>query len=144
MPLDYYQHSNKGHVRIETRRCWIIEDELAFEHIRHYQGWRNLRTIMLHRERHLGDKVQLETAYFISSLPADAKRITQAIRAHWSVENSFHWTLDVTLEEDRARMRTGDSAENFAVLRHVALNLLKRFKAALDDHFLFELLQGQL
>jgi predicted transposase YbfD/YdcC len=101
------------------------------------------------------DKVQLETAYFISSLPANAKRIAQAIRTHWSVENSFHWTLDVTFDEDHARMRTGDSAENFAILRHVALNLLKRhpaklsikrkrFKAALDDHFLFELLQGQL
>jgi predicted transposase YbfD/YdcC len=153
MPVDYYQHSNKGHGRIETRRCWVIEDELAFEHIRHYQGWRNLRSIiMLQRERRLGDKVQIETAYFISSLPPDAKRIAQAIRAHWSIENSFHWTLDVTFDEDRARMRTGHSAENFAVLRHVALNLLKRhpaklslkrkrFKAALDDHFLFELLQ---
>jgi predicted transposase YbfD/YdcC len=156
MPVDYYQHSNKGHGRIETRRCWVIEDELAFEHIRHYDGWKNLRSIiMLQRERRLGDKVQLETAYFISSLPANAKRIAQAIRTHWSVENSFHWTLDVTFDEDHARMRTGDSAENFAILRHVALNLLKRhpaklsikrkrFKAALDDHFLFELLQGQL
>jgi predicted transposase YbfD/YdcC len=156
MPVDYHQHSNKGHGRIETRRCWVIEDELAFEHIRHYQGWRNLRSIiMLQRQRRLSDKVQLETAYFISSLPADAKRIAHAIRAHWSIENSFHWTLDVTFDEDRARMRTGDSAENFAVLRHVALNLLKRhpaklslkrkrFKAALDDQFLFELLQGQL
>ena len=156
MPVDYYQHSNKGHGRIENRRCWAIEDELAFEHIRHYQGWRDLRSIiMLQRQRRLGNKVQLETAYFISSLPADAKRIALAIRAHWSVENSFHWILDVTFDEDRARMRTGDSAENFAILRHVALNLLKhhpaklslkrkRFKAALDDHFLFELLQGQL
>ena len=70
---------------------------------------------------------------------------------HWAVENNLHWTLDVTFDEDRARMRTGDSAENFAVLRHIALNLIKqhpanlsvkrkRFKAALDDRFLLELL----
>jgi predicted transposase YbfD/YdcC len=134
----------------------FIEDELAFEHIRHYQGWRNLRSIiMIRREHRLGDKLQRETPYFISSLQADTKHIAQTIRAHWSIENSFHWTRDVTFAEDSAHMRTGESAENFAILRHVALNLLKhhpaklslkrkRFKAALDDHFLFELLQRQL
>ena len=73
------------------------------------------------------------------------------MRSHWSVENTFHWTLDVTFREDDARLRSGDSAENFAILRHISLNLLKhhpaklsvkrkRFKAALDDSFLFELL----
>ncbi len=155
MPVDFYQQSNKGHGRIETRRCWVIEDEQAFEHIRHYGGWAGLRSIIrLQRERRIGDEVQKETVYFISSLPADAQRIAQAIRAHWSIENTFHWTLDMTFSEDRARMRTGDSAENFAVLRRIALNLIKRhptklsvkrkrFKAALDDRFLFELLLNQ-
>ena len=53
MPVDYYQHSNKGHGRIETRRCWVIEDELAFEHIRH-DGWAGLRSIVrLQRERRI-------------------------------------------------------------------------------------------
>lgn len=152
IPVETYQHSHKGHGRIETRRCWVIEDVQAFEHIRHYDGWLGLRSIIkLQRERRIGNVCQQQTAYYISSLPADAKRIAQAIRAHWAVENSFHWTLDVTFDEDRARMRTGDSAENFAVLRHIALNLIKhhpakmsvkrkRFKAALDDHFLLELL----
>ena len=152
MPVDYYQHSNKGHGRIETRRCWVIEDELAFEHIRHHDGWAGLRSIVrLQRERRIGDALQQQTAYYLSSLPADAKHIAQAIRSHWAVENNLHWTLDVTFDEDRARMRTGDSAENFAVLRHIALNLIKqhpanlsvkrkRFKAALDDRFLLELL----
>lgn len=152
MPVDYYQQSNKGHGRIETRRCWVIEDELAFEHIRHHDGWAGLRSIVrLQRERRIGDDLQQQAAYYLSSLPADAKRIAQAIRSHWAVENSLHWTLDVTFDEDRARMRIGDSAENFAILRHIALNLIKqhpaklsvkrkRFKAALDDRFLFELL----
>lgn len=155
MPVDTYQQSNKGHGRIETRRCWVIEDEQAFEHIRHHDGWAGLRSIIkLQRERRIGDAHQQQTAYYISSSPAHAKRIAQVIRAHWAIENSFHWTLDVTFNEDHARMRTGDSAENFAVLRHIALNLIKqhpaklsvkrkRFKAALDDHFLFELLLNQ-
>jgi predicted transposase YbfD/YdcC len=155
MKMDFYQQSNKGHGRIETRRCWVIEDTQAFEHIRHHAGWSGLRSIiMLERQRRIGDELQQERAYFISSLGAEAKRISQAIRSHWSIENSFHWTLDMTFNEDRARLRTGDSAENFAVLRHIALNLIKhhpaklsvkrkRFKAALDDRFLFALLQSQ-
>ena len=75
---------------------------------------------MVERERHLGNQLQLETAYFISSLPPDAKLLLHAVRAHWSIENTFQWTLDVTFREDDARLRTGDSAENFAVLRHIA------------------------
>jgi len=153
---DVYQHSTKGHGRIETRRCKVIEDDQAFEHIRHHEGWAGLRSIvMLQRERRIDGQLQQETAYYISSLPADAKQISHAIRAHWSIENSFHWVLDMTFNEDRSRLRTGESAENFAVLRHVALNLLKRhpgklslkrkrFKAALDDRFLLELLQGHI
>jgi predicted transposase YbfD/YdcC len=89
--------------------------------------------------------------HHISSLPADAKLIAQAVRAHWSIENTVHWTLDVTFREDDARLRSGDSAENFAILRRIGLNLLKqhpaklsvkrkRFKAALDDSFLLDLL----
>jgi predicted transposase YbfD/YdcC len=87
----------------------------------------------------------------LSSLPADAQRILEATRAHWSVENTVHWTLDVTFAEDASRVRLDDAPENFAVLRHVAFNLLKRhpaksslkrkrLRAALDDSFLVELL----
>jgi predicted transposase YbfD/YdcC len=74
-----------------------------------------------------------------------------ATRAHWSVESTFHWILDVTFAEDAARVRLDNALENFAILRHVAFNLLKqhpykaslqrkRFRAALDDEFLFQLL----
>jgi predicted transposase YbfD/YdcC len=87
----------------------------------------------------------------VSSLPAVAQRILNATRAHWSVENTFHWTMDVIFGEDASRARLDEAPENFAVIRHIALNLLKRhpaklslkrkrFRAALDDAFLLELL----
>ncbi len=146
------QTVNKGHGRLEIRRCYALADPRAFEVIRHHAGWAGLQSIvMVERERHIQGQIQSETAYFISSLPADAKLLLHATRAHWAVENTFHWTLDVTFREDDARLRTGDSAENFAVLRHIAFNLLrrhpanlslkrKRYKAALNDSFLFELI----
>jgi len=152
MDYSFWQTPNKGHGRVEVRRCWALSDPRAFEVIRHHDGWAGLRSIvMLERQRILPEGMQTETAYFISSLPADANLLLHAVRSHWRVENTFHWTLDVTFREDDARLRSGDSAENFAVLRHISLNLLKhhpaqlsvkrkRFKAALDDSFLLELL----
>jgi predicted transposase YbfD/YdcC len=152
MPYSFWQTPSKGHGRVEIRRCWALSDPRAFEVIRHHDGWTGLRSIvMVERTRILPEGTQKETAYFISSLPPDAKLILHAVRTHWSVENTFHWTLDVTFREDDARLRSGDSPENFAVLRHISLNLLKhhpaklsvkrkRFKAALDDSFLLELL----
>jgi len=117
---------------------------LAFENIRHYEGWADLQTIVrIRRERRLGDKVETETTYYLSSLPNQAERILAATRAHWSIENSFHWLLDITFREDDSRIRIGNSPQNMAVVRHLALNILKthkskgsirnkRYRAALD------------
>jgi predicted transposase YbfD/YdcC len=149
---DFHQTVNKGHGRLEIRRCWAIHDPLALESMGHYDGWVGLRTVvMVERERHFADAVQTETVYYLSSLSPDAKRILAATRAHWSVENTFHWTMDVGFGEDASRVRLDEAPENLAVIRHVALNLLKRhpaklslkrkrFRAALDDTFLLELL----
>jgi predicted transposase YbfD/YdcC len=149
---DFHQTVNKGHGRLEIRRCWAIHDPLALESLGHYEGWTGLRTvIMVERERHLADTVQTDTAYYLSSLPADARRILAATRTHWAVENTFHWTMDVVFGEDAARVRLDEAPENFAVIRHIALNLLKphpaklsikrkRFRAALDEDFLLQLL----
>lgn len=106
---------------------------------------------MVGRERHFAATVQTETVYYLSSLSPDAKRILAATRAHWSVENTFHWTMDVSFGEDASRVRLDEAPDNLAVIRHVALNLLKRhpaklslkrkrFRAALDHIFLLELL----
>jgi len=151
----YAETVNKGHGRIEIRRCWTISDPRAFDYIRHYEGWADLQTIVrVQRERHLKDKTEIETAYYISSLPAEAEPLLMATRFHWAVENSLHWVLDVIFREDDARIRVGHAAHNMTILRQIALNIIKkdtskgsirtkRFKAGLDITFLEKLL-GQL
>jgi predicted transposase YbfD/YdcC len=154
MPHTFAQTLNKNHGRIEIRQCWALSDPHAFEVIRHHDGWAGLQSIiMVKRQRRLLDNTPapVETVYFLSSLPADAQLLLHAIRAHWAIENNFHWTLDVVFHEDDARLRVLNGPENFAILRHFALNLLKRhpaqlslrrkpYKAALDDTFLSQLL----
>jgi predicted transposase YbfD/YdcC len=152
MAHSYSKTVNKGHGRIEVRRCWALSDPLAFEYIRNYQGWADLHTIVrVHRERRLKGQTQTETAYYISSLPADAELLLMATRYHWAVENSLHWVLDVIFREDEARIRIGHAAQNMAILHQFALNILKkdaskgslrtkRYKAALDISFLEQLL----
>jgi predicted transposase YbfD/YdcC len=139
---------DQGHGRIEIRQCWTV----AFEYIRHYDGWADVQTLVrVLRERHFPDHVEREVAYYISSLPPHAQPILDATRWHWGVEDSLHWVLDVTFREDESRLRKGHSPENFAVLRHIALNILrqdaskgslrqKRYRAALDETFLLKLL----
>jgi predicted transposase YbfD/YdcC len=152
MRMDFHQTVHKTSGRIEIRRCWAVSDPLAFEHIRHYDGWADLNSIIrIQRERRIGEQFTHETAYYISSLPSDAARLLQATQHHWAIENSFHWVLDVTFSEDRSRIRNEESAENMAVLRSIALNLLKRdpsksslrqkrFRAAMDNDFLLHLI----
>ena len=152
MQHSYAETVNKGHGRIEIRRCWAISDPLAFEYIRNYEGWTDLQTIVrVQRERRLPDKTEINTAYYISSLPAEADSLLDATRFHWAVENSLHWVLDVIFREDDARVRVGHAAHNMAILRQLALNIIKkdqskgsirtkRFKAGLDVTFLENLL----
>jgi len=152
MTSTYAKTVNKGHGRIEIRECWAISDPLAFDYIRNYQGWADLKTIIrVRRERRFKGKVESQTAYYISSLPPDAERLLMATRYHWAVENSLHWVLDVIFREDDSRVRMGDAAQNMAILRQFALNILKkdpskgsirtkRFKAGWDTTFLEKIL----
>jgi len=104
------------------------------------------------RERRLPGKTEIDTAYYISSLPAEAEPLLAATRFHWAVENSLHWVLDVIFREDDTRVRVGHAAHNMAILRQLALNIIKkdsskgsirtkRFKAGLDIAFLEKLLE---
>ena len=134
--IDKAQHSyaqtvNKGHGRLEIRECWATEKEEYLALVRKHQNWKGLRSVVrIVSQRNFGEKVETQTRYFISSLPADAKIILKVKRSHWKIENQLHWVLDIAFREDESRVRKDHSSENLAVLRHVALNLLKQEKTA--------------
>lgn len=117
----------KGHGRIETRQCWALEDERGLAYVRDWERWPGLRSVVkVWARREQGGEVEEETRYFISTLPGDAGRLLSVIRTHWGIENELHWVLDMAFREDESRVRKDHGPENLAVLRQVALNLLKR------------------
>ncbi len=123
-----HQEIDKDHGRIETRRC-IASDVLACWEPEP-DLWPSLRSIvMVEATREIGNVSTTERRYYVSSLPADAARIARAVRAHWRIENSMHWVLDVAFGEDQCRVRMNHAAQNFAILRRICLNLLKADKA---------------
>jgi len=121
---DYHETVDGDHGRIETRRYWITSD---IDWLGAKASWANLQSVgMVESQREIGGKVQIERRYYLASLPADAVRFGKAVRRHWGVENELHWVLDVSFNEDACRIRKDKGAQTFSVLRHIALNLLKR------------------
>ena len=124
-PSDQWQEDDFGHGRIENRRC-MVYDTLSF--IDRKERWVGLKTIVkVESTRYMKStgKEEKETRFYISSLLPDAQTIGKAIRSHWGIENSLHWTLDVSFGEDKSRKRDGYSAQNFSIINRIALNLLK-------------------
>ena len=117
-----------GHGRIEKREIYVTED---IDWLPQKDKWRNLKSIvMIISERLLpGQKTSIERRYYISSLPANALRMANAIRKHWSIENQAHWILDVGFREDEQNADAGNIAENLSLIRRIALNLLKQEKS---------------
>lgn len=143
------------HGRIETRTIRATAD-IQWLQERHSQ-WVGLNSIIaVTAKRELKNKTEEETRYFISSLDArDPKKLGHIVRAHWGVENNLHWVLDQAFDEDSHRARAGHSAANMAVMRHIALNLIKtektakvgvktkRLKAGWDNDYLLKILLGE-
>ena len=115
---DYHKTVGKGHGRVEVRECWTTANADYFAFLNKPEQWPAFQTIaMVRAERRIGDQVEIEARYYISSLPSDAAQILAAVRQHWHVENRVHWVLDVTFREDDSRIRTGNAPQNMAVLR---------------------------
>jgi predicted transposase YbfD/YdcC len=152
--VDFYETRDVGHGRTEVRRCWTTN---MVESISQYQEWTGLSSLVLiESDRTVSGHTSTECRYYISSrknLPAEAA--LDAARKHWGIENELHWVLDVTFREDECRVRAGNAAQNFAVMRHISLNLLKsvkdcklsirlrRMRAAWDQDFILQVLMAQ-
>lgn len=151
--IDFDETFDKGHGRIESRRCWVGYD--ALPRIDGSENWEGLQTIvMVESEVTEKEKTTIEHRYYISNTVGTATYLLHSSRKHWGVETSLHWRLDIAFREDESRIRKGNGAENFAILRHIALNLLnkedtakmgiknKRLKAGWDVSYLEKVLAG--
>lgn len=149
-----YQHKEKGHGRVETRRYTVIDAPSYLQEINADDRWWQLGSVVrVERQREINGVATSELHYYIASLAEPARAIAAVIRNHWGIENGLHWRLDVVLREDYSRVRTDHGPENFEVLRRFALNLLKRektdkhgmqakrLKAAWDTDYLLKVLE---
>jgi predicted transposase YbfD/YdcC len=126
-----YTTIEKDHGRIDTRRYLLVglPEGIAWQEER--RDWPGLQSIgIVESTRQIGDNITTDTRYYITSIPVgqkgSARRFGQAVRGHWGIENSLHWTLDVGFNEDACRVRKDNAPENLSVIRHIALNILKQ------------------
>lgn len=120
---------NSGHGRTEKRVCDVLSGVYVINQLRHKNNWLNLSTIVKMTAIRTNKKtgvVTEATRYYICSLQhPTAERIQRSVREHWGVENGLHWTLDMAMREDESRIRTDHAPANMAVVRHIALNLVR-------------------
>ena len=140
-----------GHGRVESRSYYLSTDLGTLSCVK---KWNGLRAVgMVESECWNDGRVSIEQRYYITSLE-DVETFGRAVRSHWGIENELHWRLDVTFREDEGRIRRGNAPHNMGVIRHVAVNLLKRestkisvrkkrIRAALNDGFRDKVLMGQ-
>lgn len=134
------------HGRIETRRH-VLTSDIGW--LQGKENWSGITCIgMVQSTREIQGQSSQENRYYISSIDCDANKFGAAVRSHWGIENSVHWVLDIAFREDESRIRNGSAPENFAAIRHIALNLLrndktfkgsvktKRLNAAMDTDYL--------
>lgn len=144
------QTEETAHGRHEVRKAWVSH---SVDVVASGARWRNLAALVrVESTRTVGDKSSTDNRYFISSRRLSAIEALEAVRGHWGIENELHWTLDVAFREDDCRVRAGNAAANFSIIRQHALGLLKqrtetkvgiknrRLCAAWDDNFLLRVI----
>lgn len=148
---EFYQTLDSAHGRIEIRRHWLLGET---EHLIDAPLWVGLQRVgLVESERRLaGQSPTLERRYYLVSLDGGVEQFAQAVRSHWGIENQVHWVLDVAFNEDASRIRKDHAPENLALMRHVALNLLRqdtsakggiknrRLRAGWDNDYLLQIL----
>ncbi len=150
------QRIEKGHHRIEKRQIYTVPVS-QLPALYEQDLWTGLTTVvMIVRSIQHWNKTTQEVQFYITSLTSDAQKIGSAIRQHWGIENSVHWTLDVTFNEDECRIRSLHSPQNFSLLRRIALNALEREssfrrsirqksrRAAMNDQYMLSVLAASL
>ena len=128
--VSLHETLDKGHGRIETRRCAAVGELDWLELLDLKAPWSKLASVAcIESTREIAGRIETEKRYVITSLPADSRRILHAVRTHWGIENGLHWCLDVTFGEDASLIRLRNAAQNFSFLRRVALNLFRADKS---------------
>jgi predicted transposase YbfD/YdcC len=151
---NFFDAFDDSHGRTVRRRVWTITDLTALPALAHWPDLQSVIAVETIRMAHQQAPVTSDYRFYISSLMRSADAFVAMIRQHWDIENKLHWSLDVTFNEDRCRIRKEHAPENIAALRHVALNLLrqehsrhmslrqKRLLCGLDEHYLLTVLSG--
>jgi predicted transposase YbfD/YdcC len=152
---DAHTAVDKGHGRLEIRRRWVITDAAVLTWLQAEHAWPGLAAIgMVQTERRLAETTTSGTRYYLLSRPLAAQALGEAVRSHWGIENQVHWVLDVSFGEDQSRSRRGAAAENAAILRRIALNVVRhhpwkrysikarRLIAGWNDAYRLHLLRG--
>ena len=141
-----------GHGRVETRTAYVISDPTVIAYLNEGQRWRDLASVaLIEAQRTVNGTTTIEQRYYLLNQRLAAATVNDLVRTHWGIENQVHWVLDVVFHEDASRIRKGYAPQNMAVVRHMALNLLrqepskgslkaKRFRAALDGAYLARVL----
>lgn len=148
--VDAYRTEDNDHGRVEVREYWTVS---SINWLEEKKGWKGLQAIGCARLTDMtGEETSYYDRYYILSQPMDARAFGSAVRGHWGIENKLHWSLDVTFREDGSRIRKESTPDNFAVIRHICMNLLKqeksfkrglqgkRYRAAMDTKYREKLL----